>query len=135
MTALDLCCCDGAFSSWGDWPLGGYPSLWHRLSLPLLLLLQSTGLYMHGLSICSSWALEHWLNSCGPWISWCAVCGIFPDQGSNLCPLYGLSDSSPLRTSKAPQREISSDLKKWEDMSCLQIKMLNIFKILTIVPQ
>ena len=31
-----------------------------------------------------------------------AVCGIFPDQGSNLCPLHWQADSQPLRHQGSP---------------------------------
>ena len=30
-------------------------------------------------------------------LSCSAACGIFPDQGSNLCPLHWQADSQPLR--------------------------------------
>ena len=61
---------------------GGYSSLWYAgFSLRWLLLLRSTGsrhvgsvVVVHGLS-CS------------------AACGIFPDQGSNPCPLHWQVDS------------------------------------------
>ena len=32
-----------------------------------------------------------------------AVCGIFPDQGSNPCPLHWQADSQPLRHQGSPQ--------------------------------
>ena len=39
-------------------------------------------------SSCGSRALEHRLNSCSTQaVSYSIVCGIFPDQGSNLCLL------------------------------------------------
>ena len=62
------------------------------LSLSRPLLLQSTGsrradsvVVAHGLS-CS------------------AACGIFPDQGSNPCPLHWQADSQPLRHQGSPKR-------------------------------
>ena len=33
-----------------------------------------------------------------------AACGIFPDQGSNLCALHWQADSQPLRHQGSPQR-------------------------------
>ena len=33
-----------------------------------------------------------------------AACGIFPDQGSNLCPLHWQADSQPLRHQGSPWR-------------------------------
>ena len=47
-----------------------------------------------GLSICGSWALECRLSSCGTRAFSCSTaCGIFPDQGSNPCPLHWQVDS------------------------------------------
>ena len=46
-----------------------------------------------GLSSCGSQALECRLSSCGARLSCSAACGIFPDQGSNLCPLHWQVDS------------------------------------------
>ena len=67
---------------------GGYSLLrCTGFSLRWLLLLQSTGSRHVGFSSCSSWALERRLSSCGAWASCSAACGIFPDQGSNPCPL------------------------------------------------
>ena len=41
-----------------------------------------------GFSSCSPQALKHRLSSCGT-RAWCSVvCGIFPDQGMNLCPTW-----------------------------------------------
>ena len=51
-----------------------------------------------GFSSCSSQALEHRLYSCGTLVSGlcCSTaCGIFLDQGSNLCLLYRQTDSLP----------------------------------------
>ena len=45
------------------------------------------------LSSCGSWALEHRLSSCGAWAQLLPACGIFPDQGSNPCPLHWQVDS------------------------------------------
>ena len=54
------------------------------LSLSRPLLLQSTGSRRAGSVI-----VAH-----GP--SWSTACGIFPDQGSNPCPLHWQADSQPL---------------------------------------
>ena len=35
-------------------------------------------------------------------LSCCAACGIFPDQGSNPCPLHWQADSQPLRHQGSP---------------------------------
>ena len=60
------------------------------LSLSRLLLLQSTGSRGVGSVI-----VAH-----GP--SRSAACGIFPDQGSNPCPLHWQADSQPLRHQGSP---------------------------------
>ena len=60
------------------------------LSLSRLLLLRSTGSRRTGSVI-----VAH-----GPTCS--AACGIFPDQGSNPCPLHWQADSQPLRHQGSP---------------------------------
>ena len=60
------------------------------LSLSRPLLLRSTGSRRAGSVI-----VAH-----GP--SRSAACGIFPDQGSNLCPLHWQADSQPLRHQGSP---------------------------------
>ena len=60
------------------------------LSLSWPLLLQSTGSRRAG-----SVVVAH-----GPSCS--AACGIFPDQGSNPCPLHWQADSQPLRHRESP---------------------------------
>ena len=60
------------------------------LSLSRPLLLRSTGSRRAGSAI-----VAH-----GPSCS--AACGIFPDQGSNPCPLYWQADSQPLRHQGSP---------------------------------
>ena len=55
-------------------------------------------------SCCRAWALDcEGLRSCdahGPCCS--PACGIFPDQGSNLCLLHGQVDSVPLSHQGSP---------------------------------
>ena len=60
------------------------------LSLSRPLLFRSTGSRRAG-----SVVVAH-----GPRCS--AACGIFPDQGSNLCPLHWQADSQPLRHQGSP---------------------------------
>ena len=62
------------------------------LSLSWPLLLRSTGSRCTG-----SVDVAH-----GPSCS--AACGIFPDQGSNPCPLHWQADSQPLRHQGSPKR-------------------------------
>ena len=69
---------------------GGHSSSWCMgLSLSRPLLLQSTGSRRAGSVI-----VAH-----GPS---CSACGIFPDQGSNPCPLHWQADSQPLRHQGSP---------------------------------
>ena len=71
---------------------GGHSSLrCAGLSLSQPLLLRSTGSRRAG-----SVVVAH-----GPSCS--AACGIFPDQGSNPCPLHWLADSQPLHHQGSPQ--------------------------------
>ena len=70
---------------------GGHPSSrCAGLSLSRPLLLRSTGSRRAGSAI-----VAH-----GP--SRSATCGIFPDQGSNPCPLHWQADSQPLRHQGSP---------------------------------
>ena len=70
---------------------GGHSSSWCAgLSLSWPLLLRSTGSRYAGSVI-----VAH-----GPSCS--AACGIFPDQGSNPCPLHRQADSQPLRHQGSP---------------------------------
>ena len=74
LAVLGLCFCARASSSCGEW---GHSSLrCAGLSLSWPLLLRSTGSRRVG-----SVVVAH-----GPSCS--AACGIFPDQGSNPCPLH-----------------------------------------------
>ena len=71
---------------------GGHSSLrCAGLLLSRPLLLQSTGSRHAG-----SVVVAH-----GP--SCCAACGIFPDQGSNPCPLHWQADSQPLHHQGSPR--------------------------------
>ena len=91
MAVLGLRFCARAFSSCGK-----RGPLFHRgvrgpsLSWPLLL--RSTGSRRAG-----SVVVAH-----GP--SCPVACGIFPDQGSNPCPLHWQADSQPLRHQGSPPR-------------------------------
>ena len=40
-----------------------------------------------------------------------AACGIFPDQGSNLCPLHWQADSQPLRHQGSPRVKVCKALR------------------------
>ena len=73
---------------------GGHSSSWCAgLSLSQPLLLRSTGSRCEGSVI-----VAH-----GPSCS--AACGIFPNQGLNLCPLHWQADSQPLRHQGSPTND------------------------------
>ena len=84
------------------------------LSLSRPLLLRSTGSRCAG-----SVAVAH-----GPSCS--AACGIFPDQGSNPCPLHWQADSQPLRHQGSPMADISSNIS----LSCSLYLLLLAFQII-----
>ena len=45
----------------------------------------------------------------------CSVaCGIFPDQGSNLCPLHWQADSQPLRHQGSPSDLLLMNTMQWK---------------------
>ena len=68
----------------------GYSSLrCTSFSLRWLLLLQSSGSRCAGFSSCGTWASVVVVHG----LSCSAACGIFLDQGSNLCPLHWQADS------------------------------------------
>ena len=66
------------------------------LSLSRPLLLRSTGSKRTGSKRAGSVVMAH-----GPSCS--AACGIFPNQGSNPCPLHQQADSQPLRHQGSPR--------------------------------
>ena len=88
MAVLGLRFCARAFSSCGKW--GHSSSRCTGLSLSRPLLLRSTGSRHSGSVIAAH----------GPSCS--AACGIFPDQGTNPCPLHWQADSQPLHHQGSP---------------------------------
>ena len=93
MAVLGLRFSARAFSSCGKWG-----SLFIAVCGPLLL--RSTGSRRPG-----SVAVAH-----GPSCS--VACGIFPDQGSNPCPLHWQADSQPLRHQGSPSVNFLTEKKK-----------------------
>ena len=88
MTVLGLCFSARAFSSCGKWG-------------PLFIMVRGP------LTIAASLVAEHRLqmrrlSSCGSQASCSTACGIFPDQGSNPCPLHWQADSQPLHHQGSP---------------------------------
>ena len=90
---LGLCCCMQAFSSCGERGL---------------LFIVVRGLFIAVASlVCIAWALGAWASVIvAHGLSCSAACGIFPDQGSNLCPLHWQVDSQPLRHQGSPQYRV-----------------------------
>ena len=64
---------------------------------------QASVVAMLGLSSCGSQALEHRLKGCGTQAQLLCSVLIFPDQGSNLCPLHWQAYSFPLSHQGSPQ--------------------------------
>ena len=108
LAALGLRCCMWAFSGCGERGLlfiAVYGLLTavaslvveHRLQAHGLQQLQHTGsvVVARGLQSAGSVVVAHGL-SCS------TACGIFPDQGSNPCPLHWQADSQPLRHQGSP---------------------------------
>ena len=98
LAVLGLCFCVRAFSSCGK-----RGPLFIAVRRPLTvapLLLRSTGSRRTG-----SVVVAH-----GPSCS--AACGIFPDQGSNPCPLHWQADSQPLRHQGSPGGMFNVQLKR-----------------------
>ena len=94
MAALGLRCCSQAFSSCDKW------GLLFVVVHVLLIAVASLG--------CGAWALGAWASvvvahglSCS--VAW----GIFPDEGSNPCPLHWQADSEPLCHQGSPAHHIS----------------------------
>ena len=54
-------------------------------------------------------------------LSCSAACGIFPDQGSNLCPLPWQADSQPLCHQGSPEflifKVLETEVQKFSDVS------------------
>ena len=95
---------------------GGHSSSWCTgLSLSRPLLLRSTDSRRTGLVV-----VAH-----GPSCS--AACGIFPDQGSNPCPLHWQADSQPLRHQGSPMS--SNFLKYPEHYECYVEETVDSFTI------
>ena len=78
MAVLSLRCCVQAFSSCGEQGL-------LFLVVRGLLIAVASLVVEHGLWSAGSVVVVHGPSS--------AACGIFPDQGSNLCPLHWQGDS------------------------------------------
>ena len=50
------------------------------------------------------------------------ACGIFPDQGSNLCPLHWQADSQPLRHQGSPSKLL---LREFDSKNCCYFKYIH----------
>ena len=96
--ALDFRCCAQAFSICGEQELlfvalRGLPIAVASLCGARDLGMQASVVAACRLCSCGSRALERRLSSVVLGLSCSAACGIFPDQGSNPCPLHWQADS------------------------------------------
>ena len=88
------------------------------------------------LTITASLVVEHRLqtrrlSSCGSRAKCSAACGIFPDQGSNPCPLHSQADSQQLRHQGSPLSFLLKNLFHQSlCISCLTSAALTLFAIL-----
>ena len=81
------------------------------------LLSWSPGFSPEGLSSCGSWALEHGSTVMAHKLSWSTACGIFPDQGSNLCLLHWQADSLPLSHQGSPETSLlDAEMESFKDI-------------------
>ena len=92
LVALSPCCCTQVFSSCSE-------------QGPLFVVMCVL------LIVVASYAAEHGCQGTGAilgvhWLSCTEACGIFPDQGSNPCPLQRLVDSYPLHHQGSPSHII-----------------------------
>ena len=109
MAALDLHCCVQAFSSCGKWGLLFIAV--RGLLIAVASLIAEYGLQVRGLQqlwLTGSVVVARGLQSAGSVVvahrlSCSVACGIFPDQGSNPCPLHWQADSLPLHHQGSPR--------------------------------
>ena len=66
----------------------------------------------HRFSSCSSQAPERKPSSVAHGPSCSAACGIFPEQGLNLCPPHWQADSQPLRHQGSPSNNVYFQSKR-----------------------
>ena len=117
LAALGLRYCARAFSSCGK--QGPLLVAVCRLLIAVASLVAEHGLQAHGLQQlwhAGSVVVAHGLQSAGSLfvvhgLSCSTACGIFPDQGSNPCPLHWQVDSQPLRHQGSPNCGILSGVK------------------------
>ena len=115
LAVLGLHCCVQAFSSCGEWGL--------LFVVVCKLLVVASLVAEHGLQVHGLQQLQHagsvvvacGLQSAGSVVvahrfSFSVACGIFPDQGSNPCPLHWQADSYPLRRQGSPSPLLFSSL-------------------------
>ena len=81
---LGLRCCTLAFSSRSEWELL-FVAVRGLLTVLVSLVVEHR-LLAHGLSGCSSQALEHRLGSCGPWAEW--LQGTWDLSGPRIEPVF-----------------------------------------------
>ena len=96
------------------------------LSLSRPLLLRSAGSRRAGSRRADSVIVAH-----GPSCS--AACGIFPDQGSNPCPLHWQADSQPLHHQGSPSKFLEDIFQSMTVSITLLISLFKEFYILSMI--
>ena len=92
ISLFTFCCVESLllcelFSNCHEWRLLSSCGVWasNRSIFPC----EAQALGNVGFSSCSTWTLEHRLNSCGAWVYFsCVACGIFLGQGLSPCFLH-----------------------------------------------
>ena len=134
LAVLGLCCCTRAFSSCGERGLLFFKNFiylfiylwlcWVFVSMRGLFPVAASG--GHSSSRCAGLSLSRPLPLRSTGSRWAGsvvvahvpscstACGIFPDQGSNPCPLHWQADSQPLRHQGSPwQTLLYQSINNW----------------------
>ena len=94
---LRLCCCLCDFAGCSYWQL--LLLVVHGLLIALASLVAEHGLETHRLQ-----QLQHEGSAVVHWLSCSTACGIFPNEGSNTCPLHWQMDYYPLDHQGSPKQ-------------------------------
>ena len=86
---------------------------------------QASELTARGFGNCDSPTLEHLGSFVTHWLSCSEACGIFPDQGLNLCPLHWQADSYPLHHQGSPHGIFTCLFFFWVSLVARMVKNLS----------
>ena len=95
-----------------QWLCAGFLQLWGVGAAPLW---SAWASHCCGFSLCSTGSRSAGSNSCACGLRCSVACGMFPQQGSNPCPLHQQVDAYPLHHQGSPSLEK-------EEKSCFLIK-------------